>query len=120
MGDQLPPKVASAVNIFRHEKIGRWESATWFWAEDPEYEASVQRIAEGKRDRVKQDALYVRVGRGGGVVNTPAQVSSESADAEFATASRYRWFVTSLLRDGERDSIAYEKFREAFKLVFAA
>lgn len=28
----LPSHIADAINIFRHEKIGRWASKHWFWA----------------------------------------------------------------------------------------
>ncbi len=72
LGDRLPPKVASAINVLRHEKIRRWESNSWVWAEEPEYERSILRIAEGKRDRIKQDALYVRLGGDGSVTAGPA------------------------------------------------
>lgn len=72
LGDRLPPKVASAINVLRHEKIRRWESNSWVWAEEPEYERSILRIAEGKRDRIRQDALYVRLGGDGSVTAGPA------------------------------------------------
>ena len=56
----LPDDVASAMELLRHEKIRRWESNNWVWAEDPDYDPSAMRIAKGKKDRQKQDALYVR------------------------------------------------------------
>lgn len=118
LGDRLPPKVASAINILRHEKIGRWESNSWVWVEPPVYEPSVLRIAEGKRDWVKQDALYVRLGRDGSVASTPTSVTQASADDEFAKADRYRLFVNSLVQDGARDSMAYGKVREALRILF--
>ena len=118
LGDRLPPKVASAINFLRYEKIGRWESNRWVWQEPPVYEPSVLRIAEGKRDRVRQDALYVRLGRDGSVASTPTSVTQASADDEFAKADRYRLFVDYLVRDGARDSIAYGKVREALRRLF--
>ena len=102
LGDRLPFGVASAIDILRHEKIRRWESNDWQWAEHPNYEPSVLRIAKGKRDRFKQDALYVRLGRHGGVANMPTKVTRASADEECAKANQYRWFVNSVVRAGKR------------------
>ena len=118
LGDRMPPKVATAINILRHEKMGRWESNNWDWAEEPEYERSILRIAEGGRDKIKQDALYVRLGGDGSVVSVPAEVTQVSADEEYARADRHKWFVSSIVRDGEHGSIAYEKVRKAITLLF--
>jgi hypothetical protein len=117
-GERLPPTVASAINILRHEKIGRWEAGNWVWAEPPDYEPSILRIANGRRDRIKQDALYVRLGRDGSVASTPSRVSLASADDEYSKAHRYRLFVDSLVRDGERRSIAYGKVHGVLKVIF--
>jgi AbiV family abortive infection protein len=59
---EFPKKVADAIGILRHEKIGRWVSAAWVWAEDPEYDKDALAVAEGSLDKKKQDALYVRLG----------------------------------------------------------
>ena len=118
LGDRLPSRVASAVNILRHEKIGRWEANNWFWVDDADYEPSVLRISKGRRDRVKQDALYVRLGRDGRVTNTPSRTTQERAKEEFARADSYRWFVRSLLRDGTPASISYEKLRDTLRALF--
>ena len=118
LGDRLPPSVATAINILRYEKIGRWESNTWFWLEDPDYEPSVLGIAKGKRDRIKQDALYVRLGRDGSVASVPMRVTQLSADEEFAKADQYRWFLNTVVCDGKSASIEYEKVLMALKLLF--
>ncbi len=118
LGPQLPPKVASAINILRHEKIRRWESNNWDWAEAPKYDSSVVRIAEGMRDRMKQDALYVRLGRDARVVSTPGEVAEGNVNAEFERARAYRYFVTSLLNDGGHPSSTYPKVRAALKAMF--
>jgi len=41
------------------------------WAEDPEYDADALAVAEGELDRLKQDALYVRLARDGGAASIP-------------------------------------------------
>lgn len=118
LGDRLPPAAATAVNILRHEKIRRWESLGWFWLEDPEYEPSVLGIAKGKRDRLKQDALYVRFGRDGRVASTPSDIALAQVEEEYEKARSYFCFVRSLVRNGECDSFAYENVRGALMVLF--
>jgi AbiV family abortive infection protein len=118
LGDLLPYSVASAINILRHEKIRRWESANWVWAEDPEYDPVVQRIADGKRDRLKQDALYVRIARDGRVASAPTSVTEASVDVEYDRAKRYHLFLTFLLDGREKDSTRYKKICATLKALF--
>jgi AbiV family abortive infection protein len=116
--DLLPGSVADAINIFRHEKLGRWASSTWVWAEDPVYDETAKKVAEGKLDREKQDALYVRLGRNGQVAKIPTQIKTEEVNAALKVAERLRYFAKGLLsRDGV--GIEYEKIETAFKAVFA-
>lgn len=58
----IPRHVADALNIFCHEKLGRWKSKNWFWADDFKYDQTSQKIADGSLDRIKQSCLYVGVG----------------------------------------------------------
>ena len=117
LGDRLPSDVASAVNLLRHEKIGRWESNTWVWAEEPNYDASALRIAEGKKDRRKQDALYVRFGSDGQVCSTPQAITEEETCDEFERAYRFKNFVNSVL-DGGAPSPRYDKVIAVLKILF--
>jgi len=116
---KLPFNVSTAINILRHEKIGRWESNRWVWVEEPTYDKAVLGIASGKRDKIKQDALYVRLGRTASVVSTPESVTSESADREFEKAKQYSWFIRSIIERGWNDSVFHNKVRDAFAAVFA-
>jgi AbiV family abortive infection protein len=68
---KLPRKVADALNIFCHEKISRWRSSSWFWAEDPKYDNEAKKVWRGKIDKTKQNALYVSIGMDGSVTNDP-------------------------------------------------
>jgi hypothetical protein len=88
--------------LLRYEKIGRWEANNWVWAEDPKYDTSALRIAEGKKDRRRQDALYVRIGRDGKVCSTPQTISEDESRDEFERARRFGDFVDSVL--GEQAS----------------
>lgn len=117
LGERLPSDVASAMNILRYEKIGRWESNMWIWAEEPNYDASALRIADGKKDRQKQDALYVGIGSDGQVCSTPHAVTEEETLDEFERACRFKDFVKSVL-DGSASSFRYDKAIAALKFLF--
>jgi hypothetical protein len=118
LGERVPPPVASAINILRHEKIGRWESNTWIWAEPPEYDPNILRIAEGKRDRLKQDALYVRLGMNADVVSTPLDLTEASVKVEFERVESFCRFIKSIVNDLSAGSDRYLKVREGLKMLF--
>jgi hypothetical protein len=118
LGDALPNDVGSAMELLRYEKIGRWESKSWVWAEDPDYDISARQIAKGKKDHHKQDALYVRIGRDGRVCSTPQTITEDETNDELARADRYRYFVNSLLGEADRCH-RYEKAMAAMRQLFA-
>jgi hypothetical protein len=70
----FPKPVSSALNILYFEKIRRGD-----FFNDNDYDPEVVRIATGERDKVKQDAVYVRIDRSGRVENTPLSVTLEAA-----------------------------------------
>jgi AbiV family abortive infection protein len=115
----LPQAVTDAIFILRHEKIGRWESSTWVWADEPTYDPVAKSLADGKLDREKQDALYVRLGHNGQVGKTPAQVKYEDAKAAMEIADRMRYFVKYMLAHNEVVGMEYDKIESVFKSVFA-
>jgi len=98
--------------------FAKWKSKNWEWVEDPNYDKSALRIAEGKKDRRKQDTLYVRVGGDGRVSSTPFTVTNDSeVRDEFERAGRYN-NLASLL-DGDKRTHRYDKVMAALKLLFA-
>ncbi|MDG4601343.1 MAG: hypothetical protein P9C48_01255 [Defluviicoccus sp.] len=117
LGDRFPNDVGSAMELLRYEKIGQWESNNWVWAEGPKYDTSALRIAEGKKDRRKQDALYVRVGRDGRVCSTPQTISEDETRHELERARRYKSFVDSML-NGKASSHRYDKTMAALQILF--
>ena len=117
LGDNLPDDVASAMELLRYEKIGRWESNNWGWIDDPNYDASALQISKGKKDRHKQDALYVRIGRDGRVSSTPQTISEEETRDEWARADRYKIFVNSMI-EGQQGSYRYDRAMAALRLLF--
>ena len=118
--DSLPQTVTDAIFILRRKKIGRWESSTWVWEEEPKYDPLAKSLAEGKLDREKQDALYVLLGRDGHVGKTPAQVRYEEAKAAMEVADRMRSFVKFLLSQNAGSGRDFEKIEAAFKSAFAS
>jgi AbiV family abortive infection protein len=118
--NSLPSSVTDAIFILRYEKIGRWKSSTWVWEEEPVYDPLAKSLAEGKLDREKQDALYVRLGHDGHVAKTPAQVKYEDAKAAMDIADRMRYFVKFMLAQNDVAGMEYEKIESAFKSAFAS
>ena len=114
----MPAKVADALNILRHEKIGRWMAGKWFWAENPCYDREAQEIADGKQDKRKQDALYVRLGGDGRVVSTPVKHAHAKLAAEMERADRFRSLLERLVAGVQNPALDWEDVRDAFKLLF--
>lgn len=115
----FPARVADAINILRHEKIGRWVSRSWVWAEDPEYDRDALAIAEGKQDRQKQDALYVRLAADGGPAATSMPFTRETVRVEMERAERFATLVERLLDGQPHPGLDWDKVEEAFRLLFA-
>ena len=117
LGEQLPNDIGSAIELLRYEKIGRWEAKNWDWVEDPKYDRSALQIAEGKKDRRKQDALYVRLARDGQVCSTPDTITENETREELDRAYRFNSFVVSALA-GSSSSARYDKVIFALKTLF--
>ncbi len=115
----LPPMVADAMNLLRHDKIGKWESKNWWWVEDPDYDKNALRVADGKRDMEKQRALYVELGRNGEVAATPEQITEGQANDEYERARRFETCVGTLLKQGPTYSSDYERVESCFRVLFS-
>jgi len=111
--DRFRRDVADAMNILRHEKVERWKSKNWFWAEEPTYHATAKSVADGSFDREKQDALYIRVGGDGSVACTPASVAPEVARAAFERAGRLGQLVDQVLKGDVGGLIDYDRVKGA-------
>lgn len=115
----LPARVADAMNLLRHEKLRRWESGPWCWEEDPEYDKTALRVAEGQRDREKQRALYVELGRNGEIAATPEQVLEKQANDEYERARRFETCVRSLVERDLNAAWDYERVESCFRILFS-
>ena len=117
---EVPAKVADALNILRHEKIGRWEKQLWVWAEKPDYDPDAMAIFDGKQDRVKQDALYVRLAADGGVASTPKGVTYEMVRNERKRAERLADLTEGVLNGQLNPGLDYDTIEEWFRILFAS
>lgn len=115
----MPRRVADSLNILRHEKIGRWVSQSWVWAEDPDYDREAIGIAEGKKDKLKQDALYVRLGKDGRLISTPMNLSRIQLADELERAGRYKMLVERLIEGSDHPSLDWVDVENAFRLLFS-
>ena len=109
-GDRLPNDVGSALEILCYEKIETWTGRNWVWGEDPAYDRVALEVADGAKDRRKQDALYVRIGRTGQVASTPNAIAGDETKAELSRAGRYGAFVQSL-QDGQNVEVRFDRRR---------
>ncbi len=116
--EYFPPHIADAINLLRNEKIRRWEERGWY--SDEKYDRTAQAIADGARDRDKQDALYVRVGKTGEVSSVPERIDEAAVDRARERAKKLRWFLKSSLDHGDHHSSEYERLLNALKLMFAS
>jgi hypothetical protein len=71
-----------------------------------------------KRDKVKQDAVYVRIDRSGRIISSPSRGTLDEAKEEYVTAERYQRFIAALASNGLQDSEQFRKLQEAVKVVY--
>ncbi len=114
---ELPQKIVDAISILRHEKLGRWVEQSWVWAEDPKYDTEAWAVAEGTLDKLKQDALYVRLARDGSTASIP-QGATHNVDAEFERARRFAHLAERLLVDESHPGLDYDQVEEVFRILF--
>ncbi|HXY98552.1 MAG TPA: AbiV family abortive infection protein [Stellaceae bacterium] len=121
LGNNLPNDVGSALEILRYEKIGRWAANNRVWTEDPAYDRAATKLAEGKRDRRKQDALYVRIGSDGQIASTPTEITEAEVAIELQRTRRYVTFADALTTTEKRYGFDRDRFAKviaALKLLF--
>jgi AbiV family abortive infection protein len=79
----IPAEVAKAMNVYRHEMLE--DQKRNLDSPRPEWNGEARKIARGKRDRKKQDALYIGVGKDGQVTSGPP-ASLDHFEAELGRA----------------------------------
>jgi AbiV family abortive infection protein len=116
---RLPAKVLDAINILRHEKIGRWVSSSWVWADEPDWDKEALSVAGGVVDRDKQDLLYVKLSASGGLAGTPAKKLDVNAKVEMDKAKRFRIVVSNMTDGGTSHGFDWDDIERSFRLVFS-
>ena len=107
----LPPDVATAMNIYRHEmieRIGRRYAERY-----SDWRGRARKVADGQRDRKKQAALYVGIREDGDVESLPT--SQDGFDEEIARAKALLDFAAHGYLFARSE---YESFAETFKAMF--
>lgn len=116
---RIPPRVLDAINILRHEKIGRWNQPPWVWEENPQYDRVALAVSKGKRDRNKQDALYVRLAEDGGIASKPKNHTSFLLREKREQAERFARLTERILDTGN-PGLDYERITNIFKRLFSS
>jgi len=113
----LPHQIADALNIFRHEKIGRWESQNWFWVDPPDYDTKAKKVGNGLVDKLKQNQLYIYIGKRGAVI-PKGVVTQKQFEDEMDRASRLSSVVKDMIKEECADRFDYKLVIEAFQMLF--
>lgn len=113
----LPRLVADALNLFRHEKIGRWEFKNCFWVEPPVYEPKAQKVANGFIDKRKQDQLYIGIGKDGAILPR-ILVTNAQFKEEMDRANRLSAVVKEMLEEECSERFDYKLIFDAFEALF--
>ena len=115
----LPPTIADAMNIIRHEKVSRDRDSTWIWDDNTRCDRQARKIANGHLDKQKQDSVYVGVGKTGRVTSTPLRIEPEEAKREFEKSDRLgRVFSRPDANFQAMMTLEYEIVFESFRLLF--
>lgn len=114
----LPPNVADALNIFRHEKLGRWKSGNWAWSEPMEYDEIAQKVGNGQIDKYKQRQFYVDITKDGSVLSYP-DASQDEMEKERERAERLSFLIKGLIDDKNVTFRDYKAVEEAFGVLFS-
>ncbi len=92
---RLPREVASAVNLYRYQKISSWESPSSSLLESGDYDGKTKRLP-GRIDRAKQRGFYVDVEKDGRVLTTPSQTREGDLEQEREKCSRLHELATQI------------------------
>lgn len=114
----FPPHIADAINIFRHEKIRRWESGNWLWADPPNYAPKAKKVGNGEIDRLKQDQLYVNINKDGFVIPKTV-ISQNQFEDEKYRAERLSSLVRGMIDENRTSYLEYKEVTETLRIMFA-
>jgi AbiV family abortive infection protein len=87
----FPDHIADAINIICHEKANAYGSRNgWLDTSENPCDRVARKVGDGYIDKLKQNALYVDIGRIGNVKSTPLGIKSDIAKNELEKTNRFR------------------------------
>ena len=84
----LPPDVANALNIYRHEEIEKLKSGMP-WRDSDWRTGRARKVADGSLDRKKQSAFYVDITKTGEIGLHPGLITHKEASEAIKRADRF-------------------------------
>jgi hypothetical protein len=111
----LPPDVATAMNIYRHEQIKRLGRR--YAERHSDWRGRARKLADGQRDRRKQAALYVCIGDDGSLSSEPA-TCPEAFTEEVTRAKALLQFAQDVDDNCIFATSEYEQFTTIFSAMF--
>ena len=109
----LPPHVADAMKLYVEKVQPQGHISCPPAASDPRAKS----VADGDRDKTKQDALYVRLSEDGEVISVPIQAPPEMVEAELARTKRLSDLVRPLREGTLGPVLDYYLFLEAMNFL---
>lgn len=109
--------VADVLNIYRHEKIRKWEDSRWVWDEPPKYRKYAKKVADGHVDKIKQSALYVQIGEDGRVCSMPSSITQQLMEDAVDAAKRFHHLVKRLIEE-QYEPVHFDWLKEILKEMF--
>ncbi len=114
----FPSDVLDAIYVICHARIPRERERWWLDPSECLLEEKINAIADGRIDGQKQDAIYVRIGKAGGVLAQPGRVSPEAAKTEVERTKRIGQQLQPYNRaPGLPDDLDSEKLIALFRLL---
>jgi len=109
---ERPKKVSDAINIYIHEVLRRWKSSNWQWAEEPKYDKKAKLIFNGKEEKIKQSAFYVKISKNGEAIDSSVSFNKKVVEEEIEKAKRY-----SCVIDKNFNDLRYKEIVEILKML---
>lgn len=104
-----PKRIIDVINILRFEKMGEFNRNEWL-DDDENIHRTIRKIADGDFEKIKQDAIYIRISKNGEIMSTPEKITTKMAEDEFEKAKQY-----SSLHIGFNE---YERIKYMLKFLF--
>ena len=116
-GWKIPPHIADALNIFYHEKIRRWQSNNWVWAEQPNHDKKAIKVSDGEMEKIKHDQIYIDINNKGSLIPKKV-ITADTFYKERDRANRLLHLVRDMITDNWTPNVDEEIIIKWFKILF--